>query len=173
MPASPLRVQFAHGLEGSPRGRKGRRLAAAFETCAPAMPTGDFEACVALHAERLDAFRPHVLVGSSFGGAVVVALLQRGRWRGPTLLLAQAALRRGLEARLPDVGPVWLVHATGDPVVPVEDSRRLAAAGDPARVRLIEVDDDHALHASVARGDLERWVRALADAAPPSRSEPG
>ena len=53
-------------------------LAEAFDTRTPAMDTADFEACVGLHADSIQQFRPHVLVGSSFGGAVAVALLQRG-----------------------------------------------------------------------------------------------
>ena len=32
----------------------------------------------------------------------------------------------------------------------------------PERVRLIEVEDDHPLHASVADGRLVEWVEALA-----------
>lgn len=174
--SATLRVQFAHGLEGSPQGAKARLLARHFEARTPAMDTRDFEACVARQAEELAAFRPHVLVGSSFGGAVAVALLQRGAWRGPTLLLAQAAQRQGLAPWLPEGVPVWLVHATADPVVPVEDSRALARSGSPERVRLLEVDDDHPLHAAVARGDLERWVRALAAeegvVAPPAGAGP-
>jgi pimeloyl-ACP methyl ester carboxylesterase len=126
------------------------------------MDTGDFEACVALQAGALDSFRPEVLVGSSFGGAVAVALLQRELWRGPTLLLAQAALRQGLPARLPSGHPIWLVHGTRDELIDIEDSRRLAAAGDPAWVRLIEVDDDHPLHTSVRSERLVDWVRNLA-----------
>ena len=58
--------------------------------------------------------------------------------------------------------PVWLVHGTRDDLIPVEHSRRLAATGSPDRVRLIEVDDDHPLHASVENGALLGWVRALA-----------
>lgn len=160
--ARPLRVQFVHGLEGSPQGAKARRLAEHFEATTPAMDTGDFEACVALHADVAARFAPDVLVGSSFGGAVAVTLLSRGLWRGPTLLLAQAALRLDPDARLPDDAIVWLVHGTRDDIVDPEDSRRLAATGSPERVRLIEVDDDHSLHGSVAAGSLEAWVRALA-----------
>ena len=59
----------------------------------PAMNTGDFSACVELQRESIEAFRPDVVLGSSFGGAVVVELLRRGVWTGPTLLLAQAALK--------------------------------------------------------------------------------
>lgn len=162
-----MRVQLIHGLEGSPQGRKARALEAAFPECrAPAMDTSDFEASLAAQAEVLSEFRPHVLVGSSFGGAVAVALLQRGLWQGPTLLLAQAAQRMGLPARLPAGVPVWLVHATADDIVPVADSRALAAAGEPPFVRLIEVEDDHALHDWVAAGHLVTTVRDIAEAHP-------
>jgi len=159
-----LRIQFAHGLEGSPQGTKARLIAQHFDCRTPAMDTSDFAACVALHRGELGRFDPHVLVGSSFGGAVAVALLQDGAWRGPTLLLAQAAQALGLPTVLPRDplgGPVWLVHGTRDAVVDVEDSRRLAASADSDRVRLIEVDDDHALTRSVANGALLRWIRGV------------
>jgi len=157
-----LRVQFIHGLEGSPQGSKARLLAEHFETRTPAMDTRDFEACVALQGQVLETFRPDVLVGSSFGGAVAVALLRRGLWRGPTLLLAQAALRYDAEARLPEDVTVWLVHGLADELIDPQESRRLAATGSAERVRLIEVEDDHPLHSSVASGRLLDWVRAIA-----------
>jgi hypothetical protein len=161
----PLRVQFVHGLEGSPQGSKARLLAEHFDARTPAMDTRDFDASVALQADAARSFVPDVLVGSSFGGAVAVAMLQRGLWRGPTLLLAQAALRMGLEPRLPSDVWVWLVHGARDELIDVADSRALAAAGCPERTRLIEVDDDHPLRASVADGSLVRWIRELAAAA--------
>jgi predicted esterase len=156
-----LRVQFIHGLEGSPHGNKARLLAQHFEARTPAMDTSDFESCVALQSEVARAFEPRVLVGSSFGGAVAVALLSRGLWSGPTLLLAQAALRYDPEARLPRDATIWLVHGRSDTVIDPDDSRRLAATGDPRRVKLIEVDDDHPLHASTASGLLVDWVERL------------
>jgi len=161
----PLRVHFIHGLEGSPQGNKARTLAKHFDAATPAMDTRDFEACVALHAEAVRRSEPDVVVGSSFGGAVAVALLQREQWRGPTLLLAQAALSQGLRARLPIGVPVWLVHARGDDLVPIAESRKLARSGTPGMVRLIEVDDDHALHSFTSDGRLVETVRELAVAA--------
>jgi pimeloyl-ACP methyl ester carboxylesterase len=165
-----LRVQFIHGLEGSPQGAKARLLARHFETLTPAMETSDFGACVAVQADALAAFRPDVLVGSSFGAAVAVELLQRGLWRGATLLLAQAALRRGARAELPPGVPVWLVHGLRDQLIDIEDSRRLAATGSPEWVVLLEVDDDHPLHETVASGRLVELVHALAKRA--SRDDP-
>lgn len=155
-------MQLAHGLEGSPHGRKARLLAEHFDARVPAMDTADLEACIAVHAAELERFAPDVLVGSSFGGAVAVALLERGLWSGPTLLLAQAATRLLPEPRLPRAARVWLVHGLGDTLIDPEESRRLARTGDPSRVRLIEVDDDHALTASTRSGALRAWVEALA-----------
>ena len=160
-----LRVLFIHGLESSPQGAKARLFAEHFEAQTPTMDTRDFEGCVARQAEAIARFAPEVVVGSSFGGAVAVALLQRGLWRGPTLLLAQAALRQGLRATLPSDVPIWIVHGTRDEVVPLGDSHALARAGSPDLVRLIEVDDDHALHALVRDGRLVAMVRDLAAAA--------
>ncbi len=156
-----IKVQFIHGLEGSPQGKKARLLARHFEARTPSMDTTDFESCVEVQRQTLREFQPEILVGSSFGGAVAVALLQRGEWAGPTLLLAQAAEHFGLRPQLPDGVPIWIVHGSRDDVVDPDDSRRLAAAGSPKWVRWIEVDDDHSLNASVESGALVDWVREL------------
>lgn len=158
----PTKVQFIHGLESGPQGVKARLLASIFDSNTPQMDTSNFEGCIAQHAHLIKTDKPDVLVGSSFGGAVLVALLQRGLWHGPSLLLAQAALRRGLTTTLPREVPIWIVHGTGDTVVDVEDSRRLAADNSRAEVNYLELDDDHSLHASTDNGALLDWVRSLA-----------
>lgn len=156
-----IRVQFIHGLEGSPQGAKARLLAQHFDCLTPAMDTSDFEACVELQAEMIRSFAPDLLVGSSFGAAVALELLQRGVWRGRTLLLAQAALKHDPQASLPEDVTVWIIHGTRDHLVDPADSRRLARTGSAGRVRLIEVEDDHSLHESVKNGQLLEWVREL------------
>ncbi|MEM7413816.1 MAG: hypothetical protein AAF430_26545 [Myxococcota bacterium] len=159
--SEPLRVQFVHGLESSPQGIKAQLLARHFEARTPAMDTRDFEGSIAVQHAEVAEFAPHVVVGSSYGGAIVVAMLQRGLWSGPTLLLAQAALRRGLPTELPEDVTVWLAHGVRDEIIDCEDSRVLARAGTPGRVRLIEVDDVHSLHTTVEDGRLVEWVREL------------
>jgi hypothetical protein len=150
----PLRVQFAHGLESNPHGSKAQLLGAHFALCAPAMNTRDFESCVEVHARTLVAFTPDLLMGSSFGGALAVALLARGLWRGPTLLLAQAAAHYLPGVGLPQDVDVTLVHGLRDDVVPIAHSRALAKTGTPGRVHLIERDDDHRLTALIESGEL-------------------
>jgi predicted esterase len=163
MPSS-LRVQFIHGLESSPQGTKAQLFAKYFTASTPAMDTSNFEACVGVQAAALRELRPDVLIGSSFGGAVAVALLQRGSWRGPTLLLAPAAFHYPVERSLPEGIRVWLVHGTRDDVVAIEDSRQLARTGTPGLVRLIEVEDDHPLSSTVESGRLIELVNELAAA---------
>ena len=138
-----VKVLFVHGLMSSPQGNKARYLARRVDARTPAMNTGDFRGCVAQQAAEIAAFQPDVVVGSSFGGAVVLQLLTEGAWRGPTLLLAQAALKLDEDARLPDDLPVLLVHGRGDEVVPLRHSQTLAATS--SRAKLVEVDDEHRL----------------------------
>ncbi len=160
-----LRVLFLHGLESGPGGRKARLLARHFDCTTLPMPTADFEACVALQAAAVRRLQPDVVVGSSFGGAVAVALLQRGVWAGPTLLLAPALRACGLPPQLPREVPVRIVHAPADDVVPIEGSRALAKSGTPGLVELVEPVDDHRLSALVDGGGLPAMVRDLAPAA--------
>jgi len=168
---SSPRVLFIHGQESGPQGTKARLLAEHFDALTPAMDTQDFEGCVRQIGSAIAEFQPEVVVGSSFGGAVAVALLQRGLWHGPTLLLAQAAAELGVALRLPEDALVWIVHGTRDELVPIASSLVLARSGSPERVRLLEVNDDHRLSATVASGRLVALVRGLARrAAEPERS---
>jgi len=44
----------------------------------------------------------------------------------------------------------------------------LARSGTAGRVRLLEIDDVHALHTTVEDGRLVEWVEALADGRAPA-----
>jgi len=155
----PLRVQFVHGLESGPGSAKALYLDRRFDTVARAMDTSDFEASVGVQAEEIGAQEPDVLVGSSFGGAVALALLQRGLYTGPTLLLCPAYRNFGVEGRIPEGLRVLVVHGTRDTVVPIEDSRALARTGSSGSVALVEVDDEHRLASLLDSEELALLVR--------------
>ena len=152
-----LRVLFIHGKESSPHGAKGRRLAEQFDVYGEQMDTADFEGSVSVQAEAVARFSPQVVVGSSFGGAVLCALLKRGLYRGPSLLLAPATRLYDPQVALPRGRAIVIVHGIADDVVPIELSRALAASAPG--VVLHEVEDDHRLSATVESGRLFDHVR--------------
>ncbi|HVU04435.1 MAG TPA: YqiA/YcfP family alpha/beta fold hydrolase, partial [Polyangiaceae bacterium] len=155
----PLSVQFIHGLESSPTSSKAQYLDRFFDSVAPAMDTSDFEGAVRTQAAALRERPPDVLVGSSFGGAVALALLARGIYRGPTVLLAPAHRHYGVPETIPNGVSVVLVHGTRDDVVSIEGSRALARTGTPGLVELVEIDDEHRLGTILERDQLQRHVR--------------
>lgn len=155
----PLKVQFVHGLESGPGSSKSTYLDRYFEADTPAMDTRDFEGAIGVQVRYAQNFVPDVLVGSSFGGAVALAMLQRGLYQGATVLLCPAYRHYGLEARIPEAVRVVIVHGTRDELVPVEDSRALAATGTRGLVELVVVDDEHRLHSLLETDALASLVR--------------
>jgi hypothetical protein len=155
---SSLRVQFIHGLESSPQGAKARFLAEHFEALTPTMNTRDFEGCIQTQCEAMSVFAPDVLVGSSFGGAVAVALLGRRLWRGPTVLLCPASVGWQVPNTLPDDAVVTVVHGARDEVVPLEHSQALVVGCAPPRVTLLTVDDDHRLNTLITTQRLTTLI---------------
>jgi predicted esterase len=162
----PLTVQFAHGLESSPQGDKARYLASHFDSVTPVMDTTNFESCVEAQAVELARRPVDVLVGSSFGGAVALALVMRARYVGPTLLLAPAHRHYAVEEVLPLGVPVLIVHGKRDTVVDIDGSRSLATTGTTGLVRLVEVDDEHRLSTLTANDTLANLVRSAFHFAP-------
>ncbi|MFI0965050.1 alpha/beta hydrolase [Streptomyces sp. NPDC021080] len=89
----------------------------------------------ALKPSALEGWRPRAVVGIA------------GGYTGPAPLTGRAPIDEltGTEESVPAI-PVWLIHGTADPVVDVEQSRRLHAAlrhrGWPTSLH--ETDTDHA-----------------------------
>jgi hypothetical protein len=168
-----LRVVYVHGLESGPSAGKAVRLReGGLDVLAPALDTsmerlarGEGAAMLAESADRavaaIEAHRPDVVVGSSFGGAVVHALLGSGRWAGPTVLLCPAWRRVPGAPLLGPCRSLVVVHAPNDEVVPYADSVDLAAATGATLVTTGD-DDDHRLSRSATAANLAAWVRLAA-----------
>ncbi|HPH66673.1 MAG TPA: hypothetical protein PLF40_13040 [Kofleriaceae bacterium] len=125
-----------------------------------------FRRSIAVQQHALLAHQIDVVVGSSWGGAVGLALLQREMWCGPTVLLcpahqlvaqrAMAPRPTGLAALPPLLAKqVVVVHGRQDDIVPVAHSEALVA--DSAS-KLFLVDDDHRLSATATKENLAAWV---------------
>ncbi len=155
------RVLFLHGLESGPAGTKARWLHARYGAATPQLDTTSFSAAVAGARAALSAERPDLVVGSSFGGAVAVRLLCAGAWRGPTVLIAPAQARVGLDTRLPPDARVIVLHGDADDVVPVADSRALVAGAGPGVELRVIAGGDHRLNRILDDGTLTMAMQEL------------
>lgn len=176
-PASGYRVLYLHGLESGPRAGKVVTLrAAGFDVHAPQLDTSAatalvyagnldaeaysraLEAPLAQAAEAVATAKPEVIVGSSFGAAVLLRLIHEHPIDGAAVvLLAGAGRKMTTYTALPPGPRVVLVHGRGDVVIPYEDSRTLAATSP--RAVMVEVDDDHRLTETTRSGLLCELVR--------------
>ncbi len=120
------RVIFCHGLESGPHGTKYTALKeAGFDVTAPDFRGEDLATRIGhLLVVLAETNREVVLVGSSYGGAVAVAVTAIGPERVKALVLCAPALAHeelGGEAPAPKV-PTTILHGTEDDVVPVSVS---------------------------------------------------
>jgi len=121
------------------------RLAAAFER-----PMANARAAITEQTE--------LVIGSSFGGAVLLKLLHEGGWSGPSIFMAGAGIKLTEHRALPASSRAIFIHGRHDAVVPVEDSRVLAAScGMP----LWEVEDGHRLASVLEDGTLAAAIGML------------
>lgn len=141
-------IVFAHGLEGSPQGRKIQHLRSnGFEVIAPdGRGLALAERLVGL--EKATRQGDVLLAGSSYGGlaAAHLALVYPERFVGlllmaPALHHSEAPVQDAAALRPPVGLPTIVIHGVHDSVVPIEVSRRYVQGGGT----LIEREDDHRL----------------------------
>lgn len=147
-------ILFCHGLESEPHGRKYHALVdAGFEVVAPDCRGKDLRARIDIIVAAIETHHPTVLVGSSFGGIaglLAAILAKRNGTAVDALLLLAPALQLpappelGIAPHCP--APTTILHGTRDDVIPIDVSRTFVREHG---ARLIEVDDEHALPASL------------------------
>ena len=126
------------------------------------------DASFAVAHRAVAEFRPDVIVGFSWGGALALRLVEEGAWSGPLLLLGSA---HRLLARLSGRKPfcalttslpkrLAIVHGGADTLVPVSDSLELAEAAN-VKVDVVAMEP-HKLWAIAPR--LAALVRELVEA---------
>ena len=159
---------YLHGLEAKPWGTKGAWMTRTYGGSGPELPsaTGEPDAFAKSCAVARDAVareQPSLIVGSSFGGAVLMQLQLDGVWAGPSVFLAQAAIRLGVcdaSGRVPDGVSAIFIHARADDVVPFADSQAITDNSGPL-VQLWPTHGDHRLHHITEDGTLQRAVDEL------------
>lgn len=155
-PSRLMDALFCHGLESAPHGAKYHALVdAGLSVLAPDCRGKDLAERVSLLTAAIAEHRPRVVVGSSYGGiagllACLTALSQGVGVEG--LLMCAPALALpdppGFSIARSCPCPTVILHAPADEICPFDASRTFAEAHG---ARLIEVDDDHRLSASLPR----------------------
>ena len=176
-------IVYLHGLESGPTGSKGSWLTSRHGAVAVDLDTRHARASKREAARRgvpwdhtwpgiEEDFRvpmeraraaigpqTRLVVGSSFGGAVLTRLLAEGHWAGPSLLIASAGVKLTGRSDVPAV-PVLLLHGRDDDVIPLAHSRRVADQGGP-EVMLWEIGDGHRMKSILESGMLDLAVQWL------------
>ena len=131
-----MKVLFLHGLESKPGGSKAKALKeAGFEVLNPALPREPFDIAVKIAQDVINYERPSVVVGSSRGGAVAMAVNLMGAQR---VLIAPAWRKYGVSKNL---DPAFILHSENDDIVPFEDTQELFR--NNVGITVIACDDDH------------------------------
>ena len=158
------RILILHGKEGSPNGSKVQYVRGLnkYEVHVPDYKPKDEDVyvalprCVAEVKELIkEKFKPDLIIGSSFGGGVLLQLVTDGVWKKPSIFLAQAGVMYGVASSLPAGLPAILIHGKQDGIVSMQDSVQLANRHNTAELLLI--NDTHRLKSILEETDLLKW----------------
>tara|TARA_R110000824_G_scaffold203026_1_gene387387 strand:+ start:540 stop:1013 length:474 start_codon:yes stop_codon:yes gene_type:complete len=130
------KILFLHGLESKPGGAKPTFLERnGYEVVQPPLDKSEFEGSVNIAQRYYDETKPDIVVGSSRGGAIAMAIKSTVK----KVLIAPAWRKYGVLHNSVDENDVVL-HAKEDTVVPYADSVELL---HHTSVLLHEVGTDH------------------------------
>jgi hypothetical protein len=148
-----MKILFLHGWNSVPGGVKPTYLKdRGHEVGNPALPDDDFAKAVRIAQGEFDRLRPRVVVGSSRGGAVAMAINSGDA----KLVLLCPAWKKFGTVKTVKAGAV-ILHSRADDVVPFADSEELAPNSGLPPQALIEVGNDHRLADPIS---LETMLRA-------------
>ena len=119
-----MKILFLHGLESAPGGKKPKFLESlGHEVLNPALLKEDFEASVQIAQKVFDEESPDLVVGSSRGGAVAMALESNGV---KTVLIAPAYKKYQIDpTHVTRSGERVVLHSILDDVISIDDSAHL------------------------------------------------
>ena len=128
-----MNILFLHGLESLPGGSKVTYLEGlGHNVLNPLLPKNDFDESVMIAQEYIDNESPDVIVGSSRGGAIAMAVNPQG---ARIILIAPAWKRFDVTPNL--ASNTTILHCTADNIVYYEDSEELGSEN------LIPCGEDH------------------------------
>ena len=137
------KILFLHGMDSTPRGKKHLFLEEkGYSVVAPLLDKNDFVGSVETAQRVLDEESPDIVVGSSRGGAVAMALKTTIK----KVLIAPAWKKFGVDNTFVGANDV-ILHSKRDEVVSFADSVSLRYS---SMASLQEVDDTHRMNSEHA-----------------------
>ena len=161
------KILMFHGKEGSPSGRKATHIQKSplYKAHIPSYPSNEgpveevFEECYRIAKKELALMNPDLVIGSSFGGGILLRLVTEKVWKGPCIFLAQAGVHYNISEVLPKDLPCILIHGAKDTIIDIRDSEKLARSCDRARM-IVLPNDSHGLE-SLLGGLLDLSIAQL------------
>jgi hypothetical protein len=149
-----MTILFLHGWQSTPGGIKPTYLKKhGHEVLNPKLPEDDFDLAICIAQAEFDSHQPHVVVGSSRGGAVAMNI-KSGNC--PIVLLCPAWKRWG---KATTVKPnTVILHSRADEIIPFADSQELIRNSGLSESALIAVGFEHRLADS---GSLKVMLEAV------------
>jgi GNAT superfamily N-acetyltransferase len=139
--SATMKILFLHGWTSVPGGKKPSFLVSHGHTVLnPALPDDDFPAAVEIAQVEYDDCRPHVVVGSSRGGAVAMNIECHDT---PLVLLCPAWKKWGSANTINS--NTTILHSKTDDIVPYQDSVELVSNSRLPESTLLHVGSDHRL----------------------------
>jgi hypothetical protein len=136
-----MTILFLHGWQSVPGGVKPTYLQNhGHAVINPKLPDDDFAEAVKIAQAEFDRHQPHVVVGSSRGGAVAMNI----KSSSAKLVLLCPAWKKYGTAKMVKPGTV-ILHSRADDVIPFADSEELVRSSGLPASALIEVGKDHRL----------------------------
>lgn len=178
-----LRVLYLHGLNSGQWGKKSITLGfSGYDVETPKLP-GNWATALAnkipfffgntkkehwaesteIIKETIEKHDPEVVVGSSMGGALAMAM--QGEFPGvPMILIAPAWRTFGVEPKIEN--PCIVFHANQDSLVALKDSKELVEKNPKVELRIVE--DDHRVnkHLDKILAEVENYAVQLGKPTP-------
>ena len=130
-----MKVLFLHGLNSNPGGSKAQALLnAGYDVFNPALDV-PFKIAVEIAQNVINSEKPQVIVGSSRGGAVAMAVDAKGAKR---VLIAPAWKKYGVPCRAESA---IVLHSKTDNIILFKDTEMLLEKNP--NLKLIICDDNH------------------------------
>ena len=145
-----MKIVYLHGLHSSPMSYKRKVLEDMGHTVfAPHLPASDWKGSVSLANKVIANVKPDVVIGSSRGGAVAMAVDPSC----PMVLIAPAYTKYCPEAQLS--ADAVILHSAFDDIIAYADSVELIGNGNQ---RLYKVGRDHRMNDEEAISTLTKLL---------------